>query len=420
VRVVFLIACAGGLVFFLVSRRRFDLFSLAFFSSCFYFVPGLAGFVQMPTRDSGLPVETPVSDPTYAVMTLVLAGVCVAGALLGQPPSPSPRPGPNGSGGLLTVQWLAAAGALVALVALFLDPRTVWSVDKVEVLESLGRVHIVMTTFAAIAAVAAVKTRRFAPLMLALPALAADLVLGFRLTVVLAVIATFLVVLNGRSVREVVRCWGLRLLAAAAVPVVIFVSWQQLYPVVRAGEWAEARERATFSHTYVEALRNVEPFVTQSILERVVEEKYRVPTEHLLGVLAVAVPLYTEFFPAPLSFNDRFQPDLFPEVQRYGLANNIWAEAWAVGGIPMVAIYVALWSAVLWLGSWCLRSKSEHLVVLGAICGAYAAFYVHRNDVLYQAVLERRFVLGYLAVACLAWLLRHAARREGADRVRPA
>lgn len=366
----------------------------------------------MPTGDGQSPVETPISDPTYAVMAVVLAGIGVAGLVLGKRPPPAGRFERSRSRELLMIQWFAGAAALVAFFLLLRDPGTTWSADKSETLKSLGRFSILMATAATIAVVVAVRTRRLAPVILVLPAFMADVLLGFRATMVLAIIAALVVWLNGRSLRHALRRQGFILLAVSGVSTLVFVSWQQLYPPLRDGNWPETRERAASPATYFEALRNIEPFLTQAILEKVVEENYRVPPDHLLNVFAVAVPFYTEFFPAPLSFNDRFQPDLFPDVRQYGLASNIWAEAWAVGGMPAVVAYVLIWVVVLWLGSWCLRSKNDHLIVLGAICGAYAAFYVHRNDLLYEAILERRFVIGYLAVASLVWLLRQQGSRK--------
>jgi len=68
-QIVFLITAVIGSCYFLLAKRIFDFFSVAFFSSIIYFMPGFFGYVQFPVPNS------PILDETYLIMTLILIAI---------------------------------------------------------------------------------------------------------------------------------------------------------------------------------------------------------------------------------------------------------------------------------------------------------------------------------------------------------
>ena len=409
-RVALVVLVASGLGYFLFARRKFDLFSLGFFSSCLYFLPGLFGFVQRPTEDLLPPKEAPLAAEAYAIYCLVLFAVLAGGVLLDRVAWRSasrlhlriPGPGPVA----LVSLGLAYVGLffVVSLGQKLLEP------DKAVLLQSLDRWHAVLTTFATIAAVAGVAARRWAIVAASVPLFALDLFLGTRTTTALAMMAAILVWLAPQPASRAIPQHR-RLALVAAAMAFVFFGWQQLFPQLRVGNWSELVRRAATPSTYRTALVQSEPFTTQAILNEVLRKDYRVPAGHLLDVAALALPFYTEFFDKPSSFNDFFQHDLFPGIRRSGLANNFWAQAIAAGGYVLLLTYIGLYVAVLAVGSLALRSSSPHVQAMAAIGGAYFAFYVHRNDLLFELLLERRFLGAYLGAVLLAALLIRPSRR---------
>ena len=67
----------SGLVYFLIAKRRFDYFTLTYFSAVFYFSPGFVGFVPTYLRDQ---TEAIVPE-TYLIMNVVLGAMLSAAAL---------------------------------------------------------------------------------------------------------------------------------------------------------------------------------------------------------------------------------------------------------------------------------------------------------------------------------------------------
>ena len=80
----FLAIVAAGGMYFLLSHRRFDVFSLAFFSGCIYFLPGFFGSVLDPGSETPVPIES----GTYLVMSAVLTAIVAGGWWFGRATTP--------------------------------------------------------------------------------------------------------------------------------------------------------------------------------------------------------------------------------------------------------------------------------------------------------------------------------------------
>jgi hypothetical protein len=411
-RLTFVLLSATGLAYFLLARRRFDLLSLGFVSSCLYFLPGFFGFVQRPTEDFVPPLETPLVNDAYIVYCLVLAAVLVGGLLVDRivwRPFGLRFPSANPASVAVIALTLAYVGFffVASLGGRLLEP------DKSLVLESLDRWHVVMTSFATVAAVAGLVCRRWRLVAAAAPPFALDLVVGIRATTALALMAGVLVWLASEPPGPVMLRHR-RLAVSAAILAFVFFTWQQVYAPLKQGNWPVVIQRLSTPTTFSTAVVQSEPFTTQAILNEVLQRDYHVPAAHLLDAAAAAVPLYTKFFAKPVSFNDLFQPDLFPGIRRTGLANNFWAEAMATGGYPLLLVYIGLYVVLLAIASLVLRSSGPNARAMAALGGAYLAFYVHRNDLLVEVILERRVLGAYLVALLLASLLARALDRAGA------
>jgi hypothetical protein len=409
-RLAFTALAATGAVYFLTARRRVDLFSLAFLSSCIYFLPGFLGFTLVPTRDFAPPAATVLDPTTYAVFCCVLASVLGSGILFARLAPlhaavrlrlPSAR----------QVAIVSLCLGYVGFFAVLTHGRELMNLNKFVLIQSLDRWHSVLTTFATIGAVAAAINRSWRILGIALPLFGLDLFIGSRTTTAMAVMAVVLVWLSQRE-RSRMLLGERRLVLVALALAVVFFGWQQLFLPFKRGDLSDLLQRSIRPETYRVAVLNSEPFTIQAILNEVVRTGYTVDPEHLLEVTAVAVPFYTEFFESPRSFNAYFQPDLFPGVRLAGMANNFWAEGLAIGGWAVFLGYVALYVVALAAGSFGLRSRSPHILAISATLGAYLAFYIHRNDLLFELLLIRRFFACYVAALTLAFLLTRVRKRE--------
>jgi hypothetical protein len=163
------------------------------------------------------------------------------------------------------------------------------------------------------------------------------------------------------------------------------------------GDFSVLLNVLTLPSSYVDAFFRSEPFVTATIINEVISNRYELPLEHLTDALAIAIPFAAGLDAGPATFGSMFQRDLFPEVT-FGMAHNIWAQMYAIGGLVGVTIYAILFGlGIVALQHFMQRTRGS-LAAFLALSAAYWAFYSHRNDFFYQLVLQRRILFAFLAV----------------------
>jgi hypothetical protein len=187
--------------------------------------------------------------------------------------------------------------------------------------------------------------------------------------------------------------------------VLFFFVYKQIYVTVKLGLWDVIRDRLMDTELYASAILMSEPFNTQAILNEVIAQDFRVGMEHFQDVLLQFLLFSPELGRAPVSFNDFFQSTLFPSDLDYGMANNIWAEMISSGGWLLLGSFLVGFVLMLMLGSYWIRSHDATLAAGVAVAFSYWAFYIHRNDLLYQVNLEKRTILVWIASLVLSRFL---------------
>ncbi len=71
----------------------------------------------------------------------------------------------------------------------------------------------------------------------------------------------------------------------------------------------------------------------------------------------------------------------------------------------MLALYVIVYLLGLWLGSRMLRSEQNVHRLFAAIFFTPWAFYIHRNDMIYQLIMQRRVFFGFACCALLTLIV---------------
>ncbi len=401
----FYVVVAVGAKYFLFSRRGFDFFSLAFVSSCVYFMPGFFGYVYEinPLRHYSVDIV----PECYWVMNFVLCGIWIGGRLSDR----SLRVRKTSPTAPFDIRLKAAAywGALLGLLGILMTWNTtgdaLLTLTKSEFMPLLDRWQIVWETFALVGIVLAWASRQVWPFAICTGLILADLYVGFRATAGFAVIAIFVYELSKKGKFVLVRDWKTG--ALGAISVCFFFLYNGITWFIKEGLWDAVSGKLADSEFYLTQITWSEPFVIQSILNKVVDVNFKVSGAHLFGLIYQVLPFSDVFGAKPGTFNDLFQPVLFPGL-RFGLANNFWAEAWSVGGWIMLALYVIVYLLGLWLGSRMLRSEQNVQRLFAAMFFTPWAFYIHRNDMIYQLTMQRRVFFGF---ACCALLTLIVPRR---------
>lgn len=396
--------CGGS--YFLFRRRRFDFFSLAFLGACFYFLPGFLGFAGYAEGFILTPV--PIVGEAYATMCWVMGVILLCGILSDAMANDGAQSSsPLFSGGSDPFRYTGAIATLAGAAGLALTMITVGSdlldPDKVALLENLNRWYLLWTTGAVLGLAITFLRGSYALFAVNFLLLLANLYVGFRVDLVIAVLAVGAVVLNSRGHARLARHWKIGVLTA------IFGLALFAYKYVQFALKALDVGLLASQIRNPEALRLIflysEPFVVQGTLNEVVRQHFFVGAGHLQALITLLVPFANELGAEVAGFNDLFQPALFSSVTGYGLGNNIWAEMWAVGGWVAVLIFSLGYCYLLFACGRALARAGPELRGLIAVLGVYWAFYIHRNDLLYQLTLSRRMLLAWLAFVLASVLL---------------
>jgi len=403
---LFYLAAALGVLLFAFVKRRVDYFSLAFFSSLIYFIPGFFGSSSFSVV--GEWKESPLQPETYAIMILVMLSIVVAERIAHFTPRlMSWRihiPAATLVGPALA---FAALGGLAGL--LLTAGSTVFEADKALVLDSLGRWHILYYCAATLGLAMAYELRQKKLLVLFFAILVFDLFIGFRSAMAIALLSVLMLLLS-RQKEQRLAAVNWRIALGTLIFAILMFGYSHVGYAIKSGMWDLAWHTLTDPEAFLLIFTRSEPFVVQQTLNEVVTQRFYTDFDHIASALYQFMLFAPELGADFVSFNSVFQPALFPDVD-YGLASNIWAQMWSAGGWPLLILFVVFFDLVLAVGNTSLRSRSPIVRAGLAPMFCYWAFYIHRNDIGYILNIEKRHVLLLLAVIDVVWLTRSATRR---------
>lgn len=405
-QVVFIAVSLAGAAWFLAARRRVDLFTVAFFSSVIYFIPGYVGY------DLFL---SPLDPRAYVIFTAVLLGVWGAAALFSrQGLMPPPRPA-----GIEAAVLTLVAAAVVAFVlvtygyGVLLRHKTLAPIP--------AAVSIAWRVTASLAFVIACVGRNWRTAAVSGTLLFIMFVASDRTAVAMVTLALGLegfrrygAIRLGPWLRRawlpgiaaVVMLWGGK---------VIHISVQLAY---REGSISAARDFLYSPYVRNMLLVRSEPFNTQSLLNATLQNDLRVGPGHLVDLPQMLWIAPSMFGYSSAAFNDAAQA-LFPAVRRRSMAYNFWAEGVASGGWLAFAFYLLVYLAGLWGMERLSQTRHGGWRGVWLLMGAYWAFYIQRNSLASIVTYEKQILYIGAAVVLAVALLPRARRAAGPAPVRP-
>lgn len=405
---LFFVLSLSGLAYITFRKRRFDGYTVAYLAALIYFMPGYFGFTSYHVGANW--ERIPLAPETYAVMVLVIASILAGGVIYDFLPEVR---GPNfASRTSRGAQWtcLVVAGVAGSLAVMVAGPALFsTSTDKAVMLSSLGHFYTAFAFATIFGACIAFERRSKWAIAVFLALLLFTVYLGFRLELAITAIAVVTLWLIGTREKRfrIVSLWK------AAVPLAMlayfFFLIKQLIFQIKLLNWGMVYHLLLQPDTYINAVVRSEPFVTQNILNVVITSNFHTGAGYIWDQLAVMFTLFGKA-QSVTSFNDLFQPALFPSVVDYGMANNFWAQLWSAGGWEFLILGCIFFNLVLGIGSWLLKSRDLLVRVAAAVAMAIIAFYIHRNDLLYEIILVKRVFMIFFVVLVIGYLLTVASR----------
>lgn len=399
-RLIFFSVAFFGTMYFLLNRRKLDYFTVAFFSACIYFLPGFFGYTTYHT--GGAWTETAINDETYLIMSSVLASMLLMANLGASVKNPITFAFsiPNTH---LIANTLCAL-SIFGLVALVLSAGSaIHDSDKDSVMEHLGRWHILFYSAAVIGLPLSFALKRIGLFFAFVSLLIFDLYLGFRSAMAMGFLSTAIIYLATKPKSRLLTK-EFRPLFAIVLLAVFFFLYKAIAFSIKSGNWELVFNALLDTQTYELMITRSEPFVIQQILNDVVKSDFQIPIGNIFSAFGQFIIFAPELGISSSSFNDLFQPTLFPSVE-YGMAANIWAQMWSAGGWGLLSVFLLIFNIVLTIGNASLRSPSIVIRAGFAPIFLYWAFYIHRNDISYAINIEKRLLIILLTCIALAYLL---------------
>ena len=285
--------------------------------------------------------------------------------------------------------------------------------DKAVILARFNRWGVLWQNGAAIAAVCSFAYRKWYVFSMAMLLLVFDVFVGIRVNFALTFIALLLIVMEGRG-RQRLLFREYKPAMIALLGATFLFLYKSVYEPIKAGDWGQVVFRLSHSNYYIYSITQSEPFITQTILNEVLEQKFHVGFDHFSSILLQFVLFAPSLGATPVSFNDLFQSALFPWAIDWGMANNIWAEMWSSGGWWMLIAFAQIYALILVFLSRMMRVDNPAVRAMIALFAALWAFYIHRNDLFVQVNMSKRVILigGIATLAALFfWDVTHRFRR---------
>jgi hypothetical protein len=402
-KTLFVVISLLGIAYFLFKKRRFDVFSMAFFSSIIYFSPGYVGKVIYLSTFTLVDIV----NETYLVFNLVLVFMLLTTWLYDYTHSGRSQLQEKifrneGKipllaliiGGLGCFMFFAEFGNVM-----FSDISKTAKLDEI----SGTRWHILWnfgTTFCLLLAYY-YKKRKI--LFLAIVLILLNVYIGHRSTAALAFLALLLMAAKDYGKTNLIHFLSSRkrFLVFSAILFVgfFFYVYKGISFHLLQGRYDVVTERLTSSDYYLRSFEQSEPFGIQSNLNSTLSKNIKNDPIHPGDVLVNSL-LFGDILGYEQYGNYLDQTDIYGQLDS-GAGNNIWAFIWSSNGWFGLLFFIIFFNWMLWLmNNWVLRYGGFRLAIV-VYSAAYFAFYIHRNTLLYQINLQKRILL----IALLLFIL---------------
>lgn len=389
-KIVFYILILYSMYIFIKKRKYFDFLSLMFFSTLFYFLPMIFGFVTIKEND--LLKYISINDKTYNISIALF--LCILLATIFYDKYLKSKVNQNNNQILLDKGFIKFSLILFCFISiLFYITQGYLMVGKVrDISEMIGIYKIWSNMILILGGISLVSNYKLG-VIVSLCGAFFDLYLGDRTIFVILIISIFSYILINNSNRNILSYKKIIIILLIIVsPLLVY---KKIIGPIQRGDLNELMTRVTTLETYTNSLVSIEPFTTQCILNEIVSENYKVK-ENTLKSIKNLIPFSnkTQY----KTFNEQMQKDLFPNVT-YGMGSNIWAEIYSNSSINAVYIGCLIYSFI-GLGSTILyRICSKNILkVIILISFSFFIFYAHRNSLTYQVNLNLRVIYLYIGV----------------------
>lgn len=388
------------IIYVLTKRRYVDFLTLAVFSSAFYCMPIFFGYVWY--RDGIVGAINPITVQMHAVYSMIFASLlisCIVNDYLVRPVHGKTKP--------IVYNELRMFGVIALLfwaIFAFVHVQDLIFARK----ENFGSLHSLAFTSVTVALVMSVVARAYMWSVVFILLATIDMYAGNR--EVIAFTALSLFILGTSSLGRVRLLNYYKYILAMGAIVALLMVYKMIGAVIVLQRWDLVTERLLDLNFYTLAVARSEPFVTQSLLYYAIENRWVFTQSLTLNIAIILLPFGSLFQDSLVSVSS--QVNQYMSYLDYGVASNIWAEAYMLGGFPGVFIFCLFYATLpvlinIMFGRW--RSLSVRCLI--ALTGVTFLFFIHRTGIEYSINIFKRFFMYTIMMSVLFYILSSFTRK---------
>lgn len=183
--------------------------------------------------------------------------------------------------------------------------------------------------------------------------------------------------------------------------------------ILTQGEFSIADAVTLVSGDIKRAVMQTEPWATIGVFSAILGSEIVAPIRLFFEAFAQIFPLPSLLGISSASFNDFYQPLLFPDYRERSLAYSYWGEAYSYFGYAGLVIFLVIFLFGLEFFSRLTRSIYVPVKVLGYLGGAYWAFHIHRNSIASILAYERHIIMFVAAISVIAIVFSRTRKKSG-------
>lgn len=392
-KIVFYILILYSLYIFTKKRKCFDFLSLMFFSTLFYFLPMLFGFVTM--KEDNLLKYIYIDNKVYIIPIIIFSCIIIVTKLYDEILKNKIKE--KKIFNLMDKEFPIFCLIIFCIISiLFYVTQGHLMVGKVRDVSQMVGIYKIWSNMILILGGVSIISNYKLGIYISLCGSAFDLYLGDRTIFVILIISLISYILIKKCNKSLI-CYK-KILIIMLIIGIPLIAYKKIIGPIQRGDLNEFMSRVTKIETYTDSLVSIEPFTTQCILNSVVSEQYKVE-ENTLKSIKNLLPFSKKN--KYKSFNEQVQKDLFPDI-KYGMGSNIWAEIYS--NLSITNVYIScLVYVCIGLGATILYRICNNDILKVAILlnFSFFIFYIHRNSITYQINLNLRVIYLYIGVFLL-------------------
>lgn len=387
-------AAAAVLFYALFKRRTVDFYALAILSSLFYFSPLFFGYVWL--HDKGSDVINPITERMAGIYLMVFASLFLGmlfndGLMLSKRSRNELR-----SVGYQNIFYYLAL--VFWLLFAMVHSQDLLHARK----ENFGSIYSVAFTAVVFALVLSLLAKDYKWSFVFLMAAVIDLYAGNREIIAFTFLSVFVVLTSRLGSIRLSRYYVA--IAALVLGVMLLAVYKMIGAAIVVNRWDLVVDRLTTPQFYSFAIMRAEPFVTQSILYEATEQEWAFNGSIALNIAQVLMPLSSLFDSEIVSVSSIVNQKI-GDIG-YGVASNIWAEAYMLGGGLSVVVFAILYALLPMVANVCFfKYRSLPSQTLIALLAVVLLFFIHRAGLEYSFNIFKRYVLYFAFVVALGSLL---------------